>query len=200
MRMLDRIASVVVLGAIAPVVLMLAGWWGSFIALGDSPWIGRLAFAGLAAGLVLDATVLRRRLTSLFTLSVPALLGVALFYSVMVYGFFMGFVVANALVGIAAGWAAGRGASLRGDPSERSRRDARTVAASLTAVLFALCIVTAWLALGQPSLPSELSHMFGLPFVPTREMIVGLIVVGGAGLVVAEYGATLVTARWAARH
>jgi hypothetical protein len=179
---------------------MLAGWWGSFGLLGESGWIGPIALTGLALGLALDVTALRRRLGSLFELPMPALFGVATFYSVMIYGAFMGFPVVNAFVGIAGGYVVGRRAVLASELPEQARREARAVASFATGVLFALCCATAWLALREPTLPTELRHMFSLPFTPTESMIYVLIVAGGLGLVAAEYGATLATARWAVRQ
>jgi hypothetical protein len=38
----------------------------------------------------------------------------------------------------------------------------------------------------------------GLPFTPSAAEIQALIVVGGVGLVVTEYAATILAARWAA--
>lgn len=46
MRFFERSVSRAVLGACAPVALMLAGWWGSLALLGDSPWIPWAALIG----------------------------------------------------------------------------------------------------------------------------------------------------------
>jgi len=40
---MDRAISRVVLGAVAPVILLLTGWWGTLGALGDHPAIGPAA-------------------------------------------------------------------------------------------------------------------------------------------------------------
>jgi hypothetical protein len=196
----DRAISLMVLGPIAPVALMLTGWWGSLGLLGDGPWIPYGALGGIALGLVLDATFLRRWVGSLLTLRMPALLGVAVFYSVMVYGFFMGLPVANVLVGVAGGYVAGRRATLFAESPEQARRETRSIAAIATGILFLLCCATAWMALSEPTIATELRGMLALPFTPTSTMIYALILVGGPALVAAEYGATLATARWAARR
>jgi hypothetical protein len=195
---LDRVVSLAVLGPIAPVALLLTGWWGSLGLLGDGPWIPYCAFAGMALGLLGDATLLRRWTRSLLSLRMSALVAVALFYSVMIYGFFMGLPVANLLVGIVGGYVAGRRAAIFAEPPQQARREALGIAAVATGMLFALCCATAWMALSEPTIASQLEGMLALPFTPTRAMIYALIIVGGSVLVAAEYGGTLATARWAA--
>ena len=54
-----------------------------------------------------------------------------------------------------------------------------------------LCCVTAWLALTEPTITSQVQHMVGLLRVVT--------LIGGLGLVAVEYFATLATAEWARR-
>ncbi|NTW29478.1 MAG: hypothetical protein HGA39_08990 [Coriobacteriia bacterium] len=198
MTLSDRVFSRVVLGTIAPVCLLLTGWWGSFGLLGESAIIGPAAAGGLALGILLDATVLRKRLDSLFDLGLPALSALALFYSVMIYGFFMGFPVFNIIVGLAGGHVIGRRAAQKHLPAERTSRDTRRVAVTATSILAALCVATAWMALNEPTMGSELRGMLGLPFEVTWPMIYAIIIVGGAVLLAAQYGGTILTARRAA--
>jgi hypothetical protein len=192
---LDKAVSRVTLGAIAPIALMLTGWWGAFGLLGDNPAIGPAAFGGLALGVALDATVLRRRLDSLYSLPLPALLAVAVFYSIGVYGFFMGLPVFNVAVGIAAGWVVGRKVALHDLRPEQLRGESRRIAAIATGIMFALCVATAVMALGEPTLGSQLRGMFGLPFDVSRAMIVAIIVVGGTGLPALQYWTCIAVAR-----
>mgnify|MGYP000963263601 FL=1 len=193
---LDRMSSRLVLGAVAPVVLFLTGWWGTLAVLGDSPAIAPAALGGLVFGLVLDLTLLRPRLDSLFDLGPRALCGLAGFYSVMIYGFFMGFPVCNLLVGIVGGYVAGRSAALRGLSAGRASRVARITAVVSTSILAALCVATGWMALGEPTIGAQLRGMLGLPFEVTMPMIYATILGGGAALLAAEYGGTILTARW----
>jgi len=196
MRSSDRVVSWLVLAPIAPIALLLAGWWGSLPLLHDSPAVGPVALAGLVIGLALDATALRRRMDALFTLSNRSLLLVALFYSIGMYGFFMGFPVFNVAIGTVGGYVAARRAAIMGWPRQRALRDGRRVAITMTWVLGVLCGVTAWLALNEASIGSQVRSMLGLPFVVTRPMVYGIIVVGGTGLLALQYGLTSLTARW----
>jgi len=195
----DRAISRLVLGAVVPVVLFLTGWWGTLGVLGDNPAIGPAALGGLALGVVLDLTVLRKRLDSLFDLGPTALSGLALFYSVMIYGLLMALPVFNLLVGLVGGYAAGRKATLHGLPAERAVRAARATAAIATSILAVLCVASASMALNEPTIGLELRGMLALPFEVTMPMVYATIVGGGAALLAAQYGVTILTARWASR-
>jgi hypothetical protein len=196
MRSSDRIVSWMVLGPIAPIALLLAGWWGSLPFLHDSPAVGVIALCGLVIGLALDATALRHRIGTLFTLGDRALMLTALFYSVGMYGFFMGFPVFNATIGAVGGFVVARRAAIMGWPRQRALRDGRRVAIAMTWVLGGLCGVTAWLALHEPTMGAQLTGMLRLPFAVTRPMIYALIVVGGVGLLALQYALASLTARW----
>src|SRR5665647_3413397 len=57
------------------------------------------------------------------------------------------------------------------------------------------CVASAALALASPSTAADLEGMLALPFEVTTPMVVGLIVVGGAGLLAAQYWVTGFAAR-----
>jgi len=191
----DKIISRVVLAPIAPIAWLLAGWWGSLLALGDSPAIGWFTVGGLAIGVALDATVLRHRLDSLFSMRDRALLLVALFYSIGMYGFFMGFPVFNAAIGIVGGYVVARRAILMGWQRARALRDGKRVATTMTCVLGALCVATAVMALNEKTMGAQLQGMLGLRFTVTWPMIYAIIGVGGTGLLALQYAGTTLAAR-----
>lgn len=196
MRGSDRIVSWVILGPIAPIALLLVGWWGSLSALHDSPAVGVIALCGFVVGIALDGTALRRRMETLFSMGDRPLLLVALFYSIGMYGFFMGFPVFNALIGAVGGFVVARRAAIMGWPCQRALRDGWRVAIAMTWVLGGLCGVTAWLALNEATMGSQLTSMFRLPFAVTRPMIYAIIIVGGVGLLALQYALASLAARW----
>lgn len=193
----DAVFSRLVLGTIAPVCLLLAGWWGLLGVAGDGPWIPWTASAGLALGILLDVTVLRRWIGSVYDLSTFALLGVGVFYSVGIYGLFMGMPVANLLVGAVGGFIVGRRAALRDVAAGDASSQQRAVAAGASALMAALCCATAWLGLSDPYTAGDLRGMLGLGFTPSLGQLWVLAVVGGMSLVATEYLLTWAAARWA---
>jgi hypothetical protein len=113
---------------------------------------------------------------------------VAVFYSILIYGFFMGLPVFNALVGIAGAYIVGRKCVLRGDGRQAIQKSARRVNLFSFILLLLVCVCTALLALGEATIESEVQGMLGLEFEVTRGMIWAIILVGGALLLAFQYG------------
>jgi hypothetical protein len=112
----EKIVSWLVLGPIAPVSLGLAAWWSTVLLGWSEPHIALATVAACAVGVAGTMTLGRRRAAALWQLGEPARRGVAVFYSVMIYGCFMGMPVGNVLVGVGGGlilgWRVGAGAAL----------------------------------------------------------------------------------------
>lgn len=181
---MERLVSRVVLGTIAPVSLMLLGWWGTLALLGDSPLIPWAALGGLALGLVLDFAVIGSRLDSLNALPTAALTGIAVFYSVMIFGLFMGFPVPVLLVSIGWGFVAAHPRGVRAGQT-RPRVHAASYRSAL--VMLVACTATAWLAFGEPTITSEVRGMLGLSAELSLSLLGMLSLLGGLGLVFMSY-------------
>lgn len=187
MSRFDRFLSAVLLGALAPLVLLLLFWWGSIPFAQDDRAIMLFAFAGLAAGIILDLTALRKFIRRLFSLPAPALACVGLFYSVAVFGFFMGFPLFNCVVGIVFGYIAAKRCVVLNLPQPQARGSAGKFNVFFLAVIICLCVVSAVLSLGEPSITSQVKGMLGLPFDVTMWMIWTVILVGGTLLVLFQF-------------
>jgi len=182
---MERAVSRIVLGAIAPVSLFLLGWWGTLGLLGDSPMIPWAALGGLALGLVLDVTVLWRRLDSLFAVSMATQTAIAVFYGIMIFGFFMGFPVPVLLVGLGWGFAVAH-ASDR--PVDVRARRVRVASVGSALIMSIACCATAWLAFSEPTIAAQVRGMLGLSFTPSIGALAASSVVGGVVLVGLAYG------------
>lgn len=169
------------------------GFWWSAYALLPEAWIPFATIAGLLAGILADAFLLKklldRRLNWLFWMAV------FLFYSIGTFGFSMGVPVVNAALAIPAGFVAG--SRLRAENADmlRVRKITRCTAWFTTSVLALVCAASAIIALASPSTASDLRGMLGLGFEVTQGMIIGLILVGGAGLLAACWGLSVAAVR-----
>ncbi len=179
----------VFLGAIFPIMLFLAGWWGSigFVAERD---IFKFALLGLGLGILVDALFLKRWVAKAFQLNKVVLVSIYLFYSTCIYGFFMGFPVFNAAMGIVAGLYVGRRMCHQKANTEEFDRNVGITGILATIVMAIACLSSALLALGESSLPEQVEGMLRLDFEVTWPMINGLIIVGGAALVLSQYWLT----------
>jgi hypothetical protein len=150
---------------------------------------------GLALGILADILLLKKLLDRGHQLTIFFWTVVFLFYSIGIFGFFMGVPVFNALLAVPAGFiVATRLARQKQDRSTISQA-ARRTAWFTTGVLFFVCAASALIALISISTASDLQGMLGLGFKVTRGMILALILAGGAGLLAANWIMTLVTLR-----
>ncbi|MFH0993476.1 MAG: hypothetical protein V1761_03905 [bacterium] len=196
----DMILSWVVLGMMAPIGLMLFFWWGSILCgLTNEQTIGILTVSGLLTGTIADATILRRHLGKLFALPISALIGIAGFYSLGIYGFSMGVPVLNVFVGSGMSYIVAKKRLYGKAKPEESEQEARLMEGISAGILFVACIGSALLALNEESIEDELQQMLRLSFTVTRGMIWILIVGGGLALLIFQYLLSKFVYRWVIR-
>lgn len=188
MKTSDKLISAIILGVPAPVFLALLLWWGGYIIDRnlDAGFIF-LITAGIAAGIILNALVLRRFIFGLFKLPHAALFAIEIFYSVIIYGFFMGFPVFNSLVCIAGSYIVIRKSIVNNDSADTIRSNFKKASFFSFFLLLLLCVCTAILALGESSIRSQVQSMLGLPFNVEMWMIWLLITGGGVFLLAFQY-------------
>lgn len=173
----------------------LMGFWGTAYLLLPKIWIPFIALAGLLVGILADIFLLKKLLDR--RLGIPLWVAVYLFYSTGVFGFFMGVPVFNAALAIPAGFVIGSRLAAENADQQRVRKAAQRTAWFTTAVLALVCVVSAFIALVSSSTASDLGGMLGLGFEVTQNMIIGLILVGGAVLLAACWGLSIASVRLA---
>jgi len=183
---IERLFFTFLLAPPMPLTLFMGFWWLSYTFLPEK-WIPYGVLPGLLLGILIDIVFLKKLVERVYELSTVFWLAVLLFYSVGIFGFFMGVPVFNTALAIPAGFVIGgklahemvNGVQLR-------RTTVRTCI--LTTMLMALvCATSAFFALMSPSTPSDLRGMLGLNFEVTQAMIWGLILVGGLGLLAVNW-------------
>jgi hypothetical protein len=189
---MERFALGLILAPVMPLAGLLGCWWSAYALLPET-WIPFATIAGLLAGILADVFLLKklldRRRSWLFWMAV------FLFYSIGVFGFSMGVPVLNAALAVPAGFVAGSRLAADNLDRQQVRRTAQRTAWFTSGVLALVCAASASIALASPSTASDLQGMLGLGFEVKQEMIIGLILVGGAGLLAACWGLTVAAAR-----
>ena len=186
MSKVDKSISVVILGLIAPVVLLLTFWWGSIPFVPDRI-IPYFAISGLVLGVILDVTLLRKFIFTLFTLPLYALITIEIFYSIMIYGFFMGLPVANSFVGILGAYIIAKSCIFKRNSQAEAKKSIHYNIIVSAVILCILCIFSAILALNESSICSQIKGMLNLPFDVTIQMVWLIIIVGGSLLITFQY-------------
>jgi hypothetical protein len=194
LRKLEAPMLAFVLGAIPPITGLLAGWWGS-LPWNSETWIFRCALAGLAAGLLVDAVFVKKLVQRRYALPWIVWLGIFVFYSVGMFGFFMGVPAFNVALALPAGLVVGGKLAASDCDPDRGRRVIRRACIITTVVLAAICTASATIALLSPSTASDLERMLNLGFRVTTVHLVSLIIVGGGALLALQWTLTAFVAR-----
>ena len=196
---LEHFAFGLILAPLAPIAGLLLFWWGSYAMLPEK-WISYGTLTGILLGILADAFILKKLVESAYKPGFVFWLAILLFYSVGLFGFFMGVPVFHVVLAIPAGFVAG--ARLAHETTEQAQvRHVSQQACILTTGLMALvCAASAFFALMSPSTPGDLRGMLGLGFEITPAMLWGLILVGGAGLLAINWLLTGLTIRFTYRY
>jgi len=190
MRKIESVVLGVTLGAVPIIASFLTGWWVS-IPFAPESSIWRYALGGLLFGLFVDAIFLGRWIRRAYSMKTWVWMAVYGFYSIGVLGGFMGMPVFNLLLAVPAGAFVGRWLAHGGADSARMQRTAQRTAAFTATVLALVCLTSGSIALTAHSTASDLQGMLALPFEVTHSMIVGIIVVGGAVMLVLDWWLTI---------
>lgn len=183
MTRLDKWAGGLLLGFAILTGCFCIGFGVAFL-LGGEVMFG--AVVGAALGVVVDILALGPLVRRLFSMGFIPLVFFYLLYSVFIFGFFMGVPVFIVLMGLVAGWYTGRRSRVREIEAPAFRKALQGTQLWCASVLLVACFASAYLALSDPYTAQNLEGMLSLSFAVTREMIWGLILIGGAALLLVQ--------------
>lgn len=194
MKVFDKIFFGIIFWAVLPISLFLIGWWGTVDRVPENRII-YFAFGGLLLGIILNFFFFRKIILNLFELQNSTLSIIYIFYSMCIFGFFMGVPIFNILLGIPAGYYIARRCTfLRKEPGI-AEHYIKQVAVFTSIVMFVLCVFSASIALSDPFTPGSLKSMLHLNFDISRMMLFIIIIGGGAILIGLQYYLTKLTAK-----
>lgn len=192
---LERSILGLILAPLMPLAFLLAGWWLAYALLPEA-WVILGALFGLLLGLLLDFPLLKKWLNDAGVLGIPFWLVVFVFYSVGLFGFFMGVPVFNLGLALPAGFILGSRLASQHADEMKLRVASRYASGFTTSVLALICAASAVIALADPFTEANLQGMLALPFDVTRGMVIGLIAVGGTALLLLNWFLTLASVRF----
>jgi hypothetical protein len=195
---IEHFALGLILAPLAPIAGLLGFWWTSYALLPER-WISFYAISGLALGILADIFLLKNLIARAYQLGMIFWTAIFLFYTVGVFGFFMGMPVFNAALAIPAGFIVGGKLARKTADRLQVRAAALRTCIFTTTVLTFICATSAILALSEATLPTELEGLLALPFTVTWGMIWGIILIGGAGLLAVNWLLTGLAVRFTHR-
>jgi hypothetical protein len=182
MRKIEILVIGLIYGAIPVIAGFLAGWWVSIPFVPESR-VFICALAGIAAGILIDAIFLKKWIRRAYSASPAIWVGIYLFYSVGILGFFMGVPLFNVALAVPAGIFIGGRLAHKNVPFPEMKKAARRATAATSFILALVCGASATLALIDPYTAGDLQGMLALSFSVTTPMILGIILIGGSLLV-----------------
>lgn len=191
---LERSILGLILAPLMPLALLLGGWWLAYVLLPEA-WIFLGALFGLLLGLLLDFPLLKKWINDADMLGIPFWAVVFVFYSIGLFGFFMGVPVFNLVLALPAGFILGSRLASQHADEMKLRVVSRRVSEFTTFVLALICAASAMIALADPFTEANLQGMLALPFDVTRGMVIGLIIVGGVVLLLLNWVLTFASVR-----
>jgi len=190
MQRIENAAIGIVLGTVPVMACFLAGWWIS-IPLVPEYRIWQVAVAGVLLGILVDVVFLGGWVRRAYSTQPWVWKAVYLFYSVGMFGMFMGVPVFNVVMALPAGVFVGRWLAHNGSDSTHMQKVARQAAVFTASTLGLVCIASGAIALVNRSTGSDLQGMLGLQFQVTPVMIVGVILGGGMMLLALSWWLTV---------
>jgi hypothetical protein len=166
----ERLFMQVMIGLVPPVFFFLLGWWGS-LPFAPEESIKFFALGGLALGLFIDILFMRRWLPKAYSLPVGWFVAFYLFYSIAMFGFFMGVPIFNLILGAVGGYYVGICLRYADKDKGAVERSARRTAFFTAGVLAVACIASWVIASLDASLAANIQGMFNLSKAISRENI-----------------------------
>jgi hypothetical protein len=183
---LERLGIGLILGLVAPLVGFLSAWWVAYLLLPEE-WVPLGAASGFLFGILMDFLFLKHQINTAHQLGLKLWGAIYLFYSICVFGFFMGVPIFNLGLALPAGFVIGARLASQDTLPARVKTVARQTALFTTVIMFGICLASALLALTDPYTAANLEGMLGLHFQLTQTMIVGIILVGGLMLLILQW-------------
>jgi hypothetical protein len=200
----ESIAVGLVVGILCPLLLFILCWWSiaalviyQILPISESV-ITVAAFAGLVAGVTLDALYLRKWIAQFYSADIRLMVLVYLLCSAIAVALFMGLPLGNIVLGALAGVYVGRRQHKAGGRREFFPRPARTVSVFTALVTGLEALPIGLLALSEGMVLELLEQIVGLEVsVITGTFGIGLVALLCVVLMVVQFWCTQ-TAAWLA--
>ena len=154
------------------------------------------ALAGLVLGIAIDYFFISKTVKNAYKLNIIWPILAIIFYSLCMFGFFMGVPLFNFLLGIPIGFFVVRKEKILGTDPKQAKMKLKKAAVFGSILMFAVCLASAFIALRDPYTASGIQGMLSLPFEITKHGLIALITTGGTILTVGEYFLILLTSKF----
>jgi len=182
--MFDKLFSFIIIETILFVLPLLTFWW-SFYLLNWNIFLG-LVIAVLVI-IILNLILLKNLIKNFYNINKLLLMLIHLFYSVCIFGFFMGVPIFNIIPGILSGIYIGRKSNINNYNIETFENNLRKYNLFSSIVLTFICFCSTYIAVTDKYTASNLEGMFKLNFHITNSILWIIIILGAILLLLIQY-------------
>lgn len=179
-------------GLVMPIVCFLIFWWSSLLFTNNENFIMIAAISGLGIGLIISLYLKLTLKPEIYSLKMPILIVVYLFYNFGMFGFFMGVPIFHLFLGVIAGFYWTKRLIYHNNMTDYKAEVLR-ISRFTSIVIGFVCLFSAIIALSSKSTPYDLKHMLHLQFDISQSILISFIIIGGVLLILTQYWLTKVT-------
>jgi len=147
----------------------------------NSPFI--YLTTGLLTGLIINSIFLKGWINHRFDLPVWFIAAIYVIYNVLVFGFFMGFPVFNAFLGLFAGYYSGNRVCFKNIEPEMHTKLINQVSFFSGMIMTLVCVLSGFLALVHNEAAGMIKEVLRLRFEVTKPMVWAIVLTGGPALI-----------------
>jgi hypothetical protein len=182
MEVFDKLFSKLIIGCILFTFPFLFFWW-TFYLLNLNILVG--VIIGIVIGIILNIFLLNKISNNFYNIKNILLILIYIFYSICIFGFFMGVPIFNILPGILAGIYIGRKSNRNKYKKKEFKHNLLITNIFSTIVLIFICICSAYIALTDKYTISNINGMFKININYFTLWII--IIFGGIFLITIQY-------------
>jgi len=193
MKRVEKIVSGLIIGSLFPLSLGLLSVtiWVLFDKSESRPFIYLLS--GLLIGGLIDLKFLKSWINHRFNLPIWIIVMIYLVYNVFVYGFFMGFPLFNAFLGLLAGYYFGNRICYNKVGLEKHPKLINQVSIFTGLIMTFVCVSSGFLAIYNNGAAGMIQNILGLSFEVTSSMLWIIVLIGGLTLILTNILLTRIT-------
>lgn len=188
---MSKLVFKIILGLFLPIFCYLLFLWISFMMGCNENTIILYSFIGLCIGFIADFILGRIWKSNIYEIAEWLLVVIYGFYSICLFGFFMGVPVFQVFLGMLAGYYWSKRLLFLTKPKETFKSEIKRISGFSAFIMTIICLCSATIALIDNYTIANLTGMLHLPFEMTKTHLVLLIVLGGVFLVYAQYWLTM---------
>ncbi len=187
MKRFDKIIFGFIMGSSFPLVLAMGSFLIWFYTNRNESIVIYYLVTGIILGIILNLLLLKKLIRKIYTLPIWLLVAFYMFYSINIYGFFMGLPIVNLLMGVLAGYYYSRRMRVNKVSLQKYAFMIIKISAFTALVTLLFCVMTAVIALLHENIGEELGSMLQLDFKLSNTTVLITIIFGTVGLVVCQY-------------